>query len=288
MKIFITFSTCFYVIKSKFDVNVYIEWMNNFFSIVKNFFLVVYTDENSSKYINTNNNPHIKVIIKPFEEFINYQYKDFWIENNNNRNNPLKNVDWKLNILWNEKVFFVHQSYLNNYFPKTPYYGWCDIGYFRNRKNDTNTKLLKEWPNSYKLLQLKKDKIHYSYINNKITLIKDLIKIYNNKNENETSKIKLSYDISVIAGGFFICHNTKLNWWKETYKKKLECYIKNNEFIKDDQIILIDCIFSDLDKFILHHENKINNNIILEDDLLGSNSNINKYDKWFLFQRKLM
>ena len=284
MKIFITFSTCFYIIKSKFDPSVYIEWMNNFFSIVKNFFLVVYTDENSSKYINTNKNPHIKVIIKPFEEFTNYQYKDFWIENNN-KNKYIPHVDWKLNVLWNEKVFFVHESYLNNYFPKTPYYGWCDIGYFRNRKNDTNTKLLKEWPNSYKLLQLKKDKIHYSYINNKITLIKDLIKIYNNKNE--TSKIKLSYDISVIAGGFFICHNTKLNWWKETYKNKLECYIKNNEFIKDDQSIIIDCIFSDFDKFILHYENNSQNNII-DNDIFSKNNDLNNFDNWFMFQRKLM
>jgi len=262
--------------------------MNNFFSIVKNFFLVVYTDENSSKYINTNNNPHIKVIIKPFEEFINYQYKDFWIENNNNRNNPLKNVDWKLNILWNEKVFFVHQSYLNNYFPKTPYYGWCDIGYFRNTNKDISTSLLKNWPNPNRLLKFNKEKIHYAFINNKLDLIKELLKNYKNKNEKGIPNIKISNETSIIAGGFFISHNLKINWWKETYEDKLKCYIKNNEFIKDDQIILIDCIFSDLDKFILHHENKINNNIILEDDLLGSNSNINKYDKWFLFQRKLM
>lgn len=286
MKIFITFSTCFYVIKSKFDPLVYVEWMNNFFSIVKNFFLVVYTDQNSNKYINTNNNPHIKVIIKPFEEFTNYQYKDFWIENNNN-NKYIPHVDWKLNVLWNEKVFFVNQTYLNNYFPKTFYYGWCDIGYFRNRKNDTNTKLLKEWPNPYKLLQLKKDKIHYGYINNKINLIKDLIKIYNNKNENEISKIKLSYDISVIAGGFFICHNTKLNWWKETYKNKLELYIKNNEFIKDDQSIIIDCIFSDFDKFNLHYENNSQNNII-DNDIFSKNNDLNNFDNWFMFQRKLM
>ena len=77
----ITFSSCFYIIKSKFETNTYIEWMNNFISIVNNFNLVIYTDINSSKYIDIKNNPNIKIIIKPLEQFYNYKYKDFWIEN---------------------------------------------------------------------------------------------------------------------------------------------------------------------------------------------------------------
>ena len=59
----ITFSSCFYIIKSKFDPSTYINWMNNFISIVNNFNLVIYTDENSSQYINVKGNPKIKVII---------------------------------------------------------------------------------------------------------------------------------------------------------------------------------------------------------------------------------
>ena len=42
--------------------------MNNFISIVNNFNLVIYTDENSSKHINTQNNPKIKVIKKDYGE----------------------------------------------------------------------------------------------------------------------------------------------------------------------------------------------------------------------------
>jgi len=285
MKIFITFSTCFYVIKSKFDPLVYVEWMNNFFSIVKNFFLVVYTDENSSKYINTNNNPHIKVIIKPFEEFINYQYKDFWIKNNNNKYIP--HVDWKLNVLWNEKVFFVHETYLNNYFPKTPYYGWCDIGYFRNRENDTNTKLLKEWPNPYKLLQLNKNKIHYGFINKNKENIKILLNLSKTNNKNIFSNALSNTLESFISGGFFINHISKINWWKEYYYKTLNYYIENNILIKDDQIIISDCIFSDMDKFNLHYENNSQNNII-DNDIFSKNNDLNNFDNWFMFQRKLM
>ena len=75
----ITFSSCFYIIKSKFEPAKYVEWMDNFISIVNNFNLVIYTDENSSQFIKTNNNPKIKVIIKPLEQFYNYKYKDYWI-----------------------------------------------------------------------------------------------------------------------------------------------------------------------------------------------------------------
>ena len=77
----ITLSSCFYIIKSKFECEKYVEWMNNLISIVNNFNLVIYTDENSSKYINTNGNLKIKIIIKPIEQFYNYRYKYFWISN---------------------------------------------------------------------------------------------------------------------------------------------------------------------------------------------------------------
>ena len=36
----ITFSSCFYIIDSKFEPTKYIEWMRNFISIVNNFNLV--------------------------------------------------------------------------------------------------------------------------------------------------------------------------------------------------------------------------------------------------------
>ena len=63
----ITLSSCFYILESKFDPDIYIEWMKNFLSIVHNFNLVIYTDENTVKYIDTKSKPNIKVIIKPIE-----------------------------------------------------------------------------------------------------------------------------------------------------------------------------------------------------------------------------
>ena len=79
----ITFSSCFYIIKSKFEPETYIQWMTNFISIVNHFNLVIYSDENSSKYIPSAayENPRIKVVIKPLHEFHNHEYKDYWIKN---------------------------------------------------------------------------------------------------------------------------------------------------------------------------------------------------------------
>ena len=47
-------------------------------------------------------------------------------------------------------------------------------------------------------------------------------------------------------------------------------YFDNNYIVKDDQLILIDCILTEIDKFTLYRENHP------------------IYDNWFMFQRILM
>ena len=163
----ITFSSCFYIIKSKFDVTTYIEWMNNFLSIVNNFNLVIYTDVSSSNYIPKEawTNTNIKIILKQLEQFYNYKYKEFWIKNH--EKNLLLNdkSSWELNMLWSEKIWFVKETIERKYF-ETDWYGWCDIGYFRNRQEDLNTSFLSTWPSKDKLLLLNRDKIVYACVNN--------------------------------------------------------------------------------------------------------------------------
>jgi len=162
----ITFSSCFYIIKSKFCKETYINWMNKFISIVKNFYLVIYTDEISNKYIDTKNNPYIKIIIKPMTNFYNYKYKEFWIKNHKQNyllnENSIYNTEWELNMLWSEKISFVEETYKNKYFI-TEYYGWCDIGYFRNLY-ENSIKLYYEWPLDIKILSFNKEKIHYAFV----------------------------------------------------------------------------------------------------------------------------
>ena len=265
----ITFSSCFYIMESKFDPSKYIEWMRNFISIANNFNLVIYTDENTSKYINTNSNSNIKIIIKPFNQFYNYKYKDYWIRNHE-KNSLLNDKScWELNMLWAEKTSFVKETIERKYFD-TCFYGWCDIGYFRNRTgeyNDTNTSELINWPNSEKINALDKKKIVYACINNNDIYMNDLVRIVKNKNVNGLPTNPIPPFQNSIAGGFFIIHKDMINWWFTTFDNKLELYFKNNYLVKDDQIILADCIFSDLDKFSLFREYK------------------SPYDNWFMFQR---
>jgi hypothetical protein len=264
----ITFSSCFYIIKSKFDPKIYIEWMTYFISIVNNFNLVIYSDENSFKYINTQNNPKIKIIIKPFEDFYNYKYKDYWITNHE-KNSLLNNVvDWKVNMLWNEKVWFVNETIQNKYF-ETDFYGWCDIGYFRNRPNDFNTIHLKNWAHNSTIQKLNPNTIHYASINNDKQFTNNLYKLINNKNSVGLPLKEIPHNQNSIAGGFFIIHKNKIDWWSKTLDNKLESYFKNNYLVKDDQIILVDCIFSDIKNFTLYNENT-------------------NYDNWFMFQRILI
>ena len=176
----VTFSTCFYIIKSKFEPGVYIEWMNNFLSIVNNFNLVIYTDEYSCKYIpdKCRENKKIKIVLKPIEQFYNYKYKDYWIENH--KKNYLLNDKscWELNMLWAEKIWFVNETIERKYF-EADFYGWCDIGYFRNRPEDLHTSFLSTWPSKDTILLLNREKIAYACINNDDGYMNYLYKIIN-------------------------------------------------------------------------------------------------------------
>jgi len=264
----ITFSSCFYILKSKFDKNTYIKWMNNFISIVNEFNLVIYTDEKSIEYIDTKDNPRIKVIIKPIDTFYTYKYKDLWIENHS-KNTLLNNrIEWEVNMLWNEKIWFTNETYKNKYF-ETDYYGWCDIGYFRNRLNDTNTINLTQWANNNKVEKLDKNLILYGLVINNIQYINYLYKLINNKTSIGLPIIPIPENQCSISGGFFISHKDKLEWWVKTYYKKLDLYLTNNYLVKDDQIVLADCIFSQNNNFQLLQENML------------------EYDNWFMFQRLL-
>ena len=265
----VTFSSCFYIIKSKFKPEVYVKWMNHFISIVDNFNLVIYADENSAQYIDTRENPKIKVIIKPMEQFYNYRHKDAWITNHQTNHSLNEVTEWKLNMLWSEKVWFVNETAHNKYFD-TEYYGWCDIGYFRNRPNDLSTKYLSNWSNNNKILKMDKNKIHYACVNNSIGNMLSLEKLINNKNALGLPSIPIPLQQQSVAGGFFLLHKSKINWWTSVYGSKLELYFKNNYVVKDDQIIIIDCVFSNKDHFMLYREKHT------------------VFDNWFMFQRVLL
>ena len=266
----ITFSSCFYIVKSKFDASLYIEWMSNFISIVNHFNLVIYTDGNSRKYIpeKTLENQRIKIVIKPLDQFYNYKYKDSWIENHKHNLMLNDKTCWELNMLWSEKIMFVKETSERKYYD-TEFYGWCDIGYFRNRHGDIHTTDLKNWGNYDKINQLDKTKVYYACINNDNRYLNYLSKMINKKNAYGLPVNPIPPIQQSVSGGFFILHKDKIEWWASTYDNKLELYFKHNYLVKDDQIILADCVFSNTLHFSLFREN------------------VQKFDNWFMFQRIL-
>ena len=114
-----------------------------------------------------------------------------------------------------------------------------------------------------------KNKIYYGCINNNNNYMNNLYNLINNKNSLGLPDKPMPPNQQSIAGGFFIIHKNKINWWVNTYDKKLALYFKHNYLVKDDQIIIIDCILSQQSEFVLFRENDVN------------------FDNWFMFQRIL-
>lgn len=280
----LTLSTCWYNVKSKFPPTKYTEWIHNLLSIVNQFNLVIYTDKDSFdilKPIFINNSTisnkigiKIKIIIKPMEDFFGYKYKDQWIQNHKTSGLDLhQNIDWTLIMLWCEKSHFVNETINNKYFD-TLFYGWCDIGYFRNK--NTATSILQMWPNPLKLLDptFFKNGIHYACIENNetnfVSLQQDILNHYKNKentliNEQPTNKLLNN----CFAGGFFIIRPNLIKPFVQLFDTKLRYYFDNKYTIKDDQTILLDLIFTNTSLFCLHWSNDIKN------------------DNWFMFQQLL-
>ena len=208
----ITLSTCWYILKAKFSHDVYKSWIDNMLSNVNNYNLVIYSDIEGYEYIEPYlKNNKILVIIKPLEEFLTYKYKNEWIENHKNNNLLNQKIDWQLNMLWSEKINFVYETMSEKYF-ETEYYGWCDIGYFRNRPNDLSNEELKYWPSDSKIEILNKNKIYYALVNNNKYFVEKIIDIINNKS-NKALPIKPSPTNQIsIAEGFFLCHEEKIKW----------------------------------------------------------------------------
>lgn len=261
-------TTCFYNLNGKFDIKTYESWFKNLLTNVVNFKLVVYTNLETEKILipYINNNPNIKIILREYDEFYNYKYKTMLIKNQEH-NIYLKNVDWKVIMLWLEKIFFVKETIAKKYF-EGEWHGWCDIGYFRGRYKDIDSKLIKKWPNDNKINNLNNNKIYYTLVNKNNFL--EYISTCLIKNERGLPKTPIKGDQISIAGGFFLCHKDKVDWWFDTFNDKVKLYLDNDYLIKDDQMIILNCVVENFDNFRL----------ITEYDI--------RYDNWFLFQRYLL
>lgn len=264
MSINITFSTSWYLLSSKFPPETYQTWITNMLSCVYNYYLVIFTDAEGLQHLQSFaadylNNPNIRVIIREMEDFYNYRYQNDWIRNHTKNIYLNQKSEWKLNMLWAEKVHMVKETVDNQYFD-TKYYGWCDIGYFRNEP-------VPQFPSARKIEVLNKAVIYYACVNNDDGQMHQIRRNILQKNSAGLPAIPIEPMQVSVAGGFFILSRENVDWWRNTFDAKLQLYFNNQYLVKDDQMIVINCITENPAKFQLIKENSPNN--------------------WFLFQRFL-
>lgn len=237
----ITFATCWYSVPSKFNGEIYEKWMQNILNHVKEFNLVIFTNVESKhtieKYV-SKNDKRIKIILKEFEEFHTFCWKDRWIQNHIKNSAMNKISGWMLNMIWNEKIHFVKESM--GIFDSL-YYGWMDIGYFRDKPIPTS------WPNISKISE---DKIMYAIVcdNREFQELRTIVK---NENGDFLPCVPIPPLQISVAGGFFISHKKDLDWWHKTFYTRLKQYFEKEYLVKDDQMIIIDCIIHNEIKFDL-------------------------------------
>ena len=62
----VTYSTCWYNFKAKFNKDTYGEWIDNMLTNLNNYNLVIYTNEDSFEMLSKYIQPNIKIIVKNF------------------------------------------------------------------------------------------------------------------------------------------------------------------------------------------------------------------------------
>jgi hypothetical protein len=127
---------------------------------------------------------------------------------------------------------------------------------------------LRGWPNPDKIAVLNPAKIYYGCVNNDWSQMEHCIRTLNDPNQHNQLDPRLNF----IAGGFFMLHKSKAEWWAVTYDAKLHRHMGQGRVVKDDQQIIVDCVFS--------KDTQSNFHICREEG--------GKYDVWFLFQRALL
>lgn len=268
----LTLVSSWYIIPSKFLPTQYYQWINNLLYVHSggNFNLVIFTNVDSKHIFQKyEHNPRIKIIIREKSNFFTLKkYGIKWIQNHQKNDSVNNKYGWELNMLWCEKIHMVYETIKLKYF-NTEWYGWCDIGYFRDiLPEDIN------WPNNDIITILNKQKIYYNEINSDecdcFTDINKLKLIINDKNpETKLPNEEIPFNQISISGGFFLIHPSNIDKWFYLFYNKLDLYFNYDRLIKDDQMLIINCIYDN--EYSKHFE-------IITD---------NKFNSWFYFRKFL-
>lgn len=145
------------------------------------------------------------------EEFYTYKYYNNIITDNYHC--PSK----ELNLIWNEKVFFMQKTKNINPF-NSEFFTWIDSGIciYRDIKPPTKT-----FPDNYKIKDLPHDKFIFTTSDNEI-FKKDNIGVSNH----------------YISAGNLCMHLNFIDSFVDIYKRYLETYLNKKDRVYTEQVIL--------------------------------------------------
>lgn len=204
----LTCVSAFFSIKNKYEKKDYIKWFENTLSIDCPY--VFFSDKESIDIIKSFRiglpTYYIEIEIT---DFYTYKYKDRMITH------PVHCPSIELNLIWNEKIFFLQKAYQINPF-KSDWFKWIDAGLciFRDEKPPITV-----FPNITRLCSLPKDKF-----------------IYSSSSEYDESLVSITNYYHHISGTYLL-HKYMINIFVEMYKEYLDTLIDTNN-IWTDQVIL--------------------------------------------------
>jgi hypothetical protein len=280
----LTLVTAFYVLPAaKFPKETYTQWLTNFLQIVwynPHIYLVIYTDAHSSQWLpqmvpNLIRAHKVAVIERPMEEFHMWKYADFWRKNHDANVLLRRTTSWELNMLWNEKLWFLRDVVRAPPagFERTAFYAWCDAGYFRSRPGEDLETAgglnYARWAAPERMAQLDPRKIYYALVNSDVQYVRHIKGLIQRGAEVPADQV-------TVGGGFCMVSGTEnIEDWCLHYENVLMDFMEQGRLVKDDQIILANCIFSGL----AEKEGRF---------FLVKETGAVAYDPWFVFQRFLL
>jgi hypothetical protein len=213
----VTIVSCFYIVNSKYPINKYLKWIDNFMNF--NFNRVIFCNENSYKIFEKygkNNNTIFKILdINDFEtskyDWNNDILQDVAI--------PYHNHTIDLYKIWNEKIYFVKKTIEINPF-NSKYFMWLDIGSFRSKYHNI-MKNFDKFPNETK------------FIDNKIILAQ--IYPFTDVVTNNIQQIDSRFTGQHFLGGLFAGDSETLLKFENKFTELLKIFKDKNIFAGVDQ-----------------------------------------------------
>jgi hypothetical protein len=204
----LTCVSCFYQVKNKHDTK-YNTWFEKTLSV--NCPYIFFSDSSGIHFIKQfrKDLPTFYVITE-LEDFYTYQYKD------SIKTHPVHCPSAELNMIWNEKLFFVQKASKMNPF-HSEFFQWIDAGIctYRNHAPPRT-----EYPDKNKLLTLPKNKF-----------------IYSSSEKYNENLVNFDNYYHHIAGTSYILHILLIDEFIDIYKVYLE-KLMNKYNLYTDQIIL--------------------------------------------------